>query len=435
MHEFEVKIFTDIALAVSDLCDYIEIEKSKRILSERITDLFVKYRTINSDSRVFFEVENMDYNNNLKICYFKYLEAGNLMCVVNNKILNLALNELSKDEIASIIIHEIIHVAYSKTKTIANEIMINGGGYIPTIEELRGMSGLPNLEGGHVVLNLFKSELDFLSDYRMYELEEFDLEGAQQRNDVLYYLFFKMQLHTPHNNGVGKLAAMLGADTYAEEKFWDEVKKIALSKLQDFNKFITMKCDTNKKLIDLLSMEKANTSIILYQNYIDKGINALSGNGLWTNSSAVNTIIRNNSEVPVNESYLLFDKPRVVLSENFIKHIFEKKDNIKSIMMNFDEHIATLTVDIDDIRSKEDKYSLIDEISKYVRLITSKITEYSDLSLAEKNYNQRKKYEEILELLKGYLKTYMDMRETVVKKKIQPKTYGLYVEYPEGYED
>ena len=103
--------------------------------------------------------------------------------------------------------------------------------------------------------------------------------------------------------------------------------------------------------------------------------------------------------------------------------------------MNFDEHIATLTVDIDDIRSKEDKYSLIDEISKYVRLITSKITEYSDLSLAEKNYNQRKKYEEILELLKGYLKTYMDMREIVVKKKIQPKTYGLYIEYPEGYED
>ena len=435
MHEFEIKIFKDIALAVSDLCDYIEIEKSKKILSDRLTDLFVTYKTINSDARVFFEVENMDYNNNLKLCYFKYLDAGQLMCVVNNKILNLALNELSKDEIASIMIHEIIHVAYNKTKAIANDIMINGGGYIPTIEEFRGMSGLPNLEGGHVVLNLFKSEVDFLSDYRMYELEEFDLEGAQQRNEVLYYLFFKMGLHTAHNDGVGKLAAILGADTYPEEKFWDEVKKLVLAKLQDFNKFITIKCDTNKQLIDMLSMEKANTSIIIYQNYLDRGITALRGNGLWTNSSAVNTIIRNNSEVPVNESYLLFDKPRIVLSENFISKLFEKKDNIKNIMLNFDEAIANISIDIDNIRSKEDKYSLIDEISKYVRLITSKITEYSDLSLAEKNYNQRKKYEEILELLKGYLKTYMDMREIVVKKKIQPKTYGLYIEYPEGYED
>ncbi|SHK24998.1 hypothetical protein SAMN05216582_10141 [Selenomonas ruminantium] len=86
-----------------------------------------------------------------------------------------------------------------------------------------------------------------------------------------------------------------------------------------------------------------------------------------------------------------------------------------------------IRIEAEAIESTDDKYYLMEQLHKYIQAIEAQ------LKKSEKNNktdNDRQTIEE-LQSLHDYA---MEIRAYIMGRKIGRKRYGLFVEYPEGYD-
>ena len=86
--------------------------------------------------------------------------------------------------------------------------------------------------------------------------------------------------------------------------------------------------------------------------------------------------------------------------------------------------IDLIRVEAEAISSTDDKYYLMERLHKYIEAIDEQLEQSEDC--AEPSRNTDKMLE-----LQGYAQ---EVRKYIMGRPVGPKRYGLFVEYPEGYE-
>lgn len=86
--------------------------------------------------------------------------------------------------------------------------------------------------------------------------------------------------------------------------------------------------------------------------------------------------------------------------------------------------IDLIRVEAEAISSTDDKYYLMERLHKYIETIDEQLEQLE--GSAESSRNKDKLLE-----LQGYAQ---EVRKYIMGRPVGPKRYGLFVEYPEGYE-
>lgn len=425
-----------IRIALKDICNCISIKEAKKEITIALNAI-MNMDESKTQRNIKFEIENMPYDElNKKIFQYKYGTEEYDYFILSNPILLEVQNKVSLDELVAIFVHEIKHILYYKHKEIADTLMLeNQNGNLPSIEDLRGNNKV-YLKAGQIILNIYKDKLDNCPDYNFYEVEHYD---TKKRFSTPFTKFFQEEemkfSHEPliytYNRGVQKLAEIIYADLYDEETYWEKVKLSILHTLQEFKLNILSKFDTNDKIAKEIEMQLTKTSITSYQNFLRDGLQMVYSNR-WAGVSFVHQTIANNKVSNLQEN-TLFKEPKVIITEGFKEKIFQKED-VKYIKFELSNILDNIAVDIENIESKADKYVLLDEIHKYNRLCNEKKEEYVNKLETKLSYNDEKKYKELVTILSEYIAKLAEYREIVLKSKIQPKRYGIFIENPKGYE-
>lgn len=89
--------------------------------------------------------------------------------------------------------------------------------------------------------------------------------------------------------------------------------------------------------------------------------------------------------------------------------------------------VDLIRVNVDDIESTTDKEYLLEKLYRYIDIVNAALEMLGDPKTATK---VKQKREELLQLQESL----QEARHAIMEFRIQPKTYGLYVKYPRGYE-
>lgn len=127
----------------------------------------------------------------------------------------------------------------------------------------------------------------------------------------------------------------------------------------------------------------------------------------------------NNSE---NDQYLMnaYDK---IVQEGFRELFDPKTRKLKRITQG---DMDILTIQIDKIVNEDDKIYTLDLIYEYLDLI--------NIGLDMIASGSKDKVPHSKETLVGYRDQLVKMRKRVMEIRIEPKRYGLFIQYPKGYE-
>lgn len=86
--------------------------------------------------------------------------------------------------------------------------------------------------------------------------------------------------------------------------------------------------------------------------------------------------------------------------------------------------IDLIRVEAEAISSTDDKYYLIERLHKYIEAIDEQLEQSEGIT------EQNRKKDKMLEL-QEYAQ---EVRKYIMNRPVGPKRYGLFVEYPEGYD-
>ncbi len=86
-----------------------------------------------------------------------------------------------------------------------------------------------------------------------------------------------------------------------------------------------------------------------------------------------------------------------------------------------------IRIEAEAIESTDDKYYLMEQLHKYIQIIEAQLKKSEKNRKTDNNHHTA----EELQSLHDYA---MEIRAYIMGRKIGRKRYGLFVEYPEGYE-
>lgn len=381
---------------------FLQLSMSNEIVENMEVIRSALSKTYNLDNIVKVGIECNDTNID-KFIYFRYVEASKVIMIINNRILQSGI--LTPEQMSMIAIHETYFTLSRNMKImyVDQYLRIGHPKVCPTFDEYRQPGDVESTVG-YTVMSLYKTRTDLLLDnginisYRDITNNEFvyDCDDLLEiYEDALYRLV---------GEGYGEI--FLLPDAIAK------MRLKAASILQEFVSELNLENidSSNMRLLDIITREYNATSIKYLKDYFRPVINTTANEKSHFTSMLSQHLQRNeDSYIKIHEATYFS-----LTSDN-------KSNEIQKV-------VDEITIDLQNVESTDDKYNLLDKIHRHLK-INDKIRK--DI---RKKINNGKALESDMKIYDDFDVQLNTLRGKCVEIKIRPKRYGIFAEYPEGYE-